>query len=85
LAVQWLSYDGLIFAAHRKIEIDLALNLVPCFNPVENPERSGMAEAFVKTSNATTFAQIGPNQPSITIIQAHRLGDYSESMVPPSK
>jgi putative transposase len=27
----------------------VALNLVPCFTPVESPERNGMAEAFVKT------------------------------------
>jgi putative transposase len=29
--VQWLSDNGAIFAAHRTIEIALALNLVPCF------------------------------------------------------
>jgi hypothetical protein len=34
--VQWLSDNGSIFAAH--IEIALALNLVPCFTPVESPE-----------------------------------------------
>ena len=33
----------------RPIEIALALNLVPCFTPVESPESNGMAEAFVKT------------------------------------
>jgi len=27
----------------------VALNLVPCFTPVESPESNGMAEAFVKT------------------------------------
>jgi transposase InsO family protein len=37
------------FAAHRTIEIALALNLVPCFTPVESPESNGMAETFVKT------------------------------------
>jgi putative transposase len=48
-SVQWLSDNGSIFAAHRTIEIALALNLVPCFTPVESPESNGMAEAFVKT------------------------------------
>jgi putative transposase len=48
-AVQWLSDNGSIFAAHRTIQIALALNLVPCFTPVESPESNGMAEAFVKT------------------------------------
>ena len=49
LPVQWLSDNGSIFAAHKTIEIALALNLVPCFTPVESPESNGMAEAFVKT------------------------------------
>ena len=29
--------------------IAVALNLAPCFTPVESPESNGMAEAFVKT------------------------------------
>jgi len=47
--VQCLSDTGSVFAAHRPLEIVLALNLVPCFTPVENLESNGMAEAFVKT------------------------------------
>jgi transposase InsO family protein len=47
--VQWLSDNGSIFAAYKTVEIALALNLVPCFTPVESPESNGMAEAFVKT------------------------------------
>jgi putative transposase len=42
-------HSGSIFAAHRTIEIALALNLAPCFTPVESPETNGMAEALVKT------------------------------------
>lgn len=47
--VQWLSDNGSIFAAYRTLEIAVALNLEPCFTPVESPESNGMAEAFVKT------------------------------------
>jgi transposase InsO family protein len=47
--VQWLSDNGSIFAAYKTIEIAVALNLVPCFTPIESPESNGMAEAFVKT------------------------------------
>ena len=47
--VQWLSDNGSIFAARKTIEIALALNLEPCFTPIESPESNGMAEAFVKT------------------------------------
>ncbi len=47
--VQWLSDNGSIFAAHKTIEVAVALNLAPCFTPVESPESNGLAEAFVKT------------------------------------
>jgi transposase InsO family protein len=47
--VQWLTDNGSIFAANRTLEIAAALNLEPCFTPVESPESNGMAEAFVKT------------------------------------
>jgi putative transposase len=47
--VQWLTDNGSIFAAHKTVEIAMALNLEPCFTPVESPESNGMAEAFVKT------------------------------------
>ena len=36
--VQWLSDNGSIFVAHKTVEIALALNLEPCFTPVESPE-----------------------------------------------
>jgi transposase InsO family protein len=39
--VQWLTDNGSIFAAHKTIEIALALNLEPCFTPVESPESNG--------------------------------------------
>jgi transposase InsO family protein len=47
--VQWLTENGSIFAAQKTIDIAVALNLEPCFTPVESPESNGMAEAFVKT------------------------------------
>lgn len=57
--VQWLSDNGSIFAAHKTIEIALALNLAPCFTPVESPESNGMAEAFCE--NLQT--RLCPDQP----------------------
>ena len=48
-SVQWLADNGSIYAAAKTIEIALALNLKPCFTPVESPESNGVAEAFVKT------------------------------------
>jgi putative transposase len=57
--VQWLSDNGSIFAAHKTIEIAVALNLVPCFTPVESPESNGMAESFVKTFKRD-YVRVGP-------------------------
>jgi putative transposase len=45
--------------AHKSIEIAAALNVVPCFPPVESPESNGMAEAFVKTFKCD-YARISP-------------------------
>jgi len=42
---------GPVFAAQKTIDIAVAMNLEPCFTPVEGPESNGMAKAFVKTSS----------------------------------
>lgn len=47
--VQWLADNGSVYAAAKTIEIATALNLQPCFTPVESPQSNGVAEAFVKT------------------------------------
>jgi len=41
--VQWLSDNGSVYAAGKTIDLALALNLDPCFTPVESPESNGMA------------------------------------------
>ena len=66
--VQWLSDNGSIFAAHKTIEIALALNLVPCFTPVESPESNGMAEAFVKTFKRD-YVRVNPIPDAATALQ----------------
>jgi putative transposase len=65
--VQWLSDNGSIFAAHRTIEIALALNLAPCFTPVESPESNGMAEAFVKTFKRD-YVRVNPIPNAVTAL-----------------
>ena len=47
--IQWLTDNGSVYAAAKTIDMALALNLEPCFTPVESPESNGMAEAFVRT------------------------------------
>jgi hypothetical protein len=51
--------NGSILAAHPTIGIAVALNLVPCFTPVESPESNGTAEAFVKTFKRD-YVWVGP-------------------------
>jgi putative transposase len=65
--VQWLSDNGSIFAAHKTIDIALALNLEPCFTPVESPESNGMAEAFVKTFKRD-YVRINPIPDAVTAL-----------------
>jgi len=76
--VQWLSDNGSIFAAHRTIEIALALNLAPCFTPVESPESNGMAEAFVKTFKRD-YVRISPIPDAATALALidHWMEDYN--------
>jgi len=76
--VQWLSDNGSIFNAHRTIEIALALNLAPCFTPVESPESNGMAEAFVKTFKRD-YVRVSPipNAAAALALIDHWMEDYN--------
>ena len=47
--IQWLADNGSVYAATKTLDIAIALNLAPCFTPIESPESNGVAEAFVKT------------------------------------
>ena len=65
--VQWLTDNGSIFAANRTLEIAAALNLEPCFTPVESPESNGMAKAFVKTFKRD-YIRINPLPDALTAL-----------------
>jgi transposase InsO family protein len=76
--VQWLSDNGSSFAAHKTVEIALALNLVPCFTPVESPESNGMAEAFVKTFKRDYVrVSLIPHAPAALAQIDHWMEDYN--------
>ena len=47
--LEWLSDNGSAYTARETRDFAAALNLVPCFTPVQSPESNGMSEAFVKT------------------------------------
>lgn len=76
--VQFLSDNGSIFAAYRTVEIALALNLAPCFTPVESPESNGMAEAFVKTFKRD-YVRISPipDAAAALALVDRRMEDYN--------
>ncbi len=67
--VQWLSDNGSIFTAHRTIEIAVALNLVPCFTPVESPE-SNFTAGIVKSSHGPAERLAFVDEPSVCIARA---------------
>jgi putative transposase len=83
--LQWLSDNGSIFGAYRTIEIALALNLEPCFTPVESPESNGMAEAFVKTFKRD-YVRISPipNADTILALIDSWMEDYNRASEHPS-
>jgi transposase InsO family protein len=81
--IQSLSDNGSIFAAHKTIYIALALNLEPCFTPVESPESNGMAEAFVKTFKRD-YVRVNPIPDAVTALAlidayntTHRTPDWA--------
>lgn len=77
--VQWLADNGSIYAAGRTVEIALALNLDPCFTPVESPESNGVAEAFVKTFKRD-YVRVSPIPDAATALAAVAgwMADYNE-------
>jgi putative transposase len=78
-SVQWLADSGSVYAAAKTIEMALALNLEPCFTPVESPESNGVAEAFVKTFKRD-YVRINPLPNAATAIAATAdwMTDYNE-------
>jgi putative transposase len=48
-ALEWLTDNGSAYTAKQTRDFATALNLVPCFTPVQSPESNGIAESFVKT------------------------------------
>jgi transposase InsO family protein len=77
--VQWLADNGSVYAAAKTIEIATALNLTPCFTPVESPESNGVAEAFVKTFKRD-YVRINPlpNAETALAAVAGWMNDYNE-------
>jgi putative transposase len=48
-ALEWLTDNGSAYTAKETRDFAAALNLVPCFTPVQSPQSNGISESFVKT------------------------------------
>ena len=77
--VQWLADNGSVYAAGKNLDIAVALNLKPCFTPVESPESNGVAEAFVKTFKRD-YVRVNPLPDAANAIAAIAswMDDYNE-------
>jgi putative transposase len=67
--VQWLSDNGSIFAAHKTLDIATALNLAPCFTPVESPESNGMAGGAAVDRRAPVAGVLGDMRCGVALAQ----------------
>jgi putative transposase len=47
--LEWLTDNGSPYTARQTRDFAMALNLVPCFTPIQSPESNGISESFVKT------------------------------------
>jgi putative transposase len=47
--IEWLTDNGSAYTARETRDFAVALNLVPCFTPVQSPQSNGISESFVKT------------------------------------
>jgi transposase InsO family protein len=63
-AIQWLSDNGLQYTATATVLYAHELGLVPITTPAYSPQSNGLAEAFVKTFNGTTWTARSCRMPS---------------------
>ena len=77
--IQWLTDNGSIYVAGNTIDLEVALNLVARFTPVEGPESDGVAEAFVK-SFKRDYVRINPIPDALIALAAveGRMEDHNE-------
>src|SRR3954464_12580846 len=64
-ALEWLTDNGSVYTAHETRAFATALNLVPCFTPIQSPESNGISESFVKTFTRS-YGRVNPRPDAIT-------------------
>nr|WP_170138600.1 IS3 family transposase [Rhodobium orientis] len=78
-AIEHLSDNGSPYTAKDTRDFAAALNLTPCFTPVQSPESNGMSEAFVKTFKRD-YARVKPLPDAQTVLRfiPGWIDDYNE-------
>lgn len=79
-ALEWLTDNGSAYTAKETRDFATALNLVPCFTPVQSPESNGISEAFVKTFKRD-YVRVNPLPDALTALRqiAGWFEDYNEN------
>lgn len=78
-SIEHLSDNGSAYTAKDTRDFATALNLVPCFTPVQSPESNGLSEAFVKTFKRD-YVRVNPLPDAKTVLDqiAGWIDDYNE-------
>jgi transposase InsO family protein len=69
--LEWLTDNGSVYTAKESRDFAMAINLVPCFTPVQSPESNGISESFVKTFKRD-YVRIHPLPHALTALQQDR-------------
>jgi putative transposase len=78
--LEWLTDNGSAYTAKATRDFASALNLVPCFTPVQSPESNGICESFVKTFKRD-YARVNPLPDALTALRqiAGWFEDYNDN------
>ena len=78
--LEWLTDNGSVYTAKDTRDFALAINLVPCFTPVQSPESNGISESFVKTFKRD-YVRVHPLPDALTAFRqiAGWFEDYNDN------
>ena len=84
-ALEWLTDNGSPYTARETRDFAMALNLVPCFTPIQSPESNGISESFVKTFKRD-YVRVNslPDAPTVLRQIAGWFDDYNPASQHPS-
>ena len=79
--LEWLTDNGSVYTAKDTRDFALAINLVPCFTPVQSPESNGISESFVKTFKRD-YVRVHPLPDALTAFRqiAGWFEDYNDNL-----